>query len=213
MQSREPRHGTNVTQSSTISAVTGIELLAAALLAGCTGGEAAAPAPQPPEVAVVTVQRAAVPVTTELPGRTSAFLVAQVRARVDGIVLKRAFKEGGDVKVGQRLYQIDPAPYRAALDSAQAALAEGAGQVSSPRPRRPSATRCWSRRTSSASRITTTPSPRKARRRRTSPPARPRSQTAQDQPGLHERGLADRRAHRHIAGHAGRVRAGERARR
>jgi membrane fusion protein (multidrug efflux system) len=59
-----------------------------------------------------------VPVVTELPGRTSAYLVAQVRARVDGIVLKREFKEGGDVKAGQRLYQIDPAPYRATLDSA-----------------------------------------------------------------------------------------------
>src|SRR6188474_347890 len=98
-----------------------ILVLPAALFAGCTEN-AAAPAPQPPEVAVVTVQRGAVPVTTELPGRTSAFLVAQVRARVDGIVLKREFTEGSDVKVGQRLYQIDPAPYRAALDSATGAL-------------------------------------------------------------------------------------------
>jgi membrane fusion protein (multidrug efflux system) len=63
-----------------------------------------------------------VPITIELPGRTNPFLVAQVRARVDGIVLKRDFKEGGDVKTGQRLYQIDPAPYIAALNSAQAAL-------------------------------------------------------------------------------------------
>jgi membrane fusion protein, multidrug efflux system len=63
-----------------------------------------------------------VPITTELPGRTSAFLVAQVRARVDGIVLKRDFKEGGEVKAGQRLYQIDPAPYIAALNSATASL-------------------------------------------------------------------------------------------
>jgi len=111
----------NLTVTSITRTGSGFALLAASLLAGCSG-KAAAPAPQPPEVAVVTVQRAAVPVTTELPGRTSAFLVAQVRARVDGIVLQRAFKEGSDVKTGQRLYQIDPAPYRAALDSAVGAL-------------------------------------------------------------------------------------------
>lgn len=112
----------NLTATSITRTVSGLALLAATLLAGCAGGEAAAPAPQPPEVAVVTVRREAVPVTTELPGRTSAFLVAQVRARVDGIVLKREFREGGDVKAGQRLYQVDPAPYRATLDSALAAL-------------------------------------------------------------------------------------------
>ena len=81
-----------------------------------------APAPAaPPEVTVVAVHKQAVPVTTELPGRTSPFLVAQVRARVDGIVLERAFTEGTDVNLKQPLYQIDPAPYRAALDSAKAA--------------------------------------------------------------------------------------------
>jgi membrane fusion protein, multidrug efflux system len=68
-------------------------------------------------------------VTTDLPGRTSAYLVAQVRARVDGIVLKRAFEEGSDVTANQLLYQIDPAPYRAALDSAQAQLARAKANV------------------------------------------------------------------------------------
>jgi membrane fusion protein (multidrug efflux system) len=58
----------------------------------------------------------------ELPGRTSAYLIAQVRARVDGIVQKRSFQEGADVKANQPLYQIDPAQYRAALSSALAAL-------------------------------------------------------------------------------------------
>ena len=90
------------------------------LLGGCVDAKQASQAPPPPEVAVVTVQSQSVPVTTELPGRTSAYLVAQVRARVDGIVLKREFQEGADVKAGQRLYQIDPAPYRAALDNATA---------------------------------------------------------------------------------------------
>src|SRR5258706_3934 len=116
----------------TVSSIfTTMPLLAATLLAGCTGGKPAAPAAQPPEVAVVTVQRTAVPVMTELPGRTSAYLVAQVRARVDGIVLNRDFKEGGDVKAGQRLYQIDPAPYVAALNSAKAALQKAQANLAS----------------------------------------------------------------------------------
>ncbi len=101
-----------------------IALLSVALvvLGGCVQAKQPPPLPTAPEVTVVTVHREPVPVTTELPGRTSAYLVAQVRARVDGIVLRREFKEGADVKAGQRLYQIDPAPYRAALDSALAAL-------------------------------------------------------------------------------------------
>src|SRR5882724_8824026 len=101
-----------------------LNLLAAlVVLGGCVNAKQA-PQAQPPEVSVVTVRKASVPVVTELPGRTSAYLVAQVRARVDGIVLKRDFKEGAEVKAGQRLYQIDPAPYRAALNSAQAGLAK-----------------------------------------------------------------------------------------
>jgi membrane fusion protein (multidrug efflux system) len=95
--------------------------LAAMVLAGC-GSAKPATTPPPPQVSVLTVHRSNVPITTELPGRTSAYLVAQVRARVDGIVLKRDFKEGSEVKSGQRLYQIDPAPYIAALNSAQASL-------------------------------------------------------------------------------------------
>ena len=71
---------------------------------------------------MVTVHRSSVPITIELPGRTSPYLVAQIRARVDGIVQKRDFQEGSDVKAGQRLYQVDPAPYVAALNSARAAL-------------------------------------------------------------------------------------------
>ncbi|AOK30488.1 MULTISPECIES: efflux RND transporter periplasmic adaptor subunit [Burkholderia] len=96
---------------------------AAVFLAAC-GKKESAPAPQTPEVGVVTVQPQSVPVVTELPGRTNAFLVAQVRARVDGIVLRREFVEGSDVKAGQRLYKIDPAPYIATLNSAKATLAK-----------------------------------------------------------------------------------------
>ncbi|MFL9897324.1 efflux RND transporter periplasmic adaptor subunit [Paraburkholderia fungorum] len=96
---------------------------AAVLLAAC-GPKQSAPPPQTPEVGVITVQPTAVPVITELPGRTSAFLVAQVRARVDGIVLRREFTEGDQVKAGQRLYKIDPAPYIATLNNAKATLAK-----------------------------------------------------------------------------------------
>lgn len=96
-------------------------LAAVVVLGACSRGEPL-PAPPAPEVAVIAARRESVPLTVELPGRTSAFRVAQVRARVDGIVRKRDFKEGSDVKAGERLYQIDPAPFRAALDSATAAL-------------------------------------------------------------------------------------------
>jgi membrane fusion protein (multidrug efflux system) len=89
-------------------------------LGACSSAKTPEPAPQAPQVSVVTVHRGSVAVTTELPGRTSAYLVAQVRARVDGIVLKRDFNEGSEVSAGQRLYQIDPAPYQALLNSATA---------------------------------------------------------------------------------------------
>ena len=106
-------------------------MLLAVALGACSNAQTPAPAPQVPEVSVTTVHRASVPITTELPGRTSAYLVAQVRARVDGIVLKREFKEGGEVKTGQRLYQIDPAPYIAALNSAQASLQKAEANLAS----------------------------------------------------------------------------------
>ena len=96
---------------------------AAIVLAAC-GQKQSAPPPQTPEVGIVTLQPTAVPVVSELPGRTSAYLVAQVRARVDGIVLRREFTEGAIVKAGQRLYKIDPAPYIAALNNAKASLAK-----------------------------------------------------------------------------------------
>lgn len=92
-------------------------------LAGCSD-KAPPPAPRGPvEVGVVTVQPERQSVTTELPGRTSAHLVAEIRPQVGGIVQKRLFTEGADVKAGQVLYQLDPAPFEAALASAQASLA------------------------------------------------------------------------------------------
>jgi membrane fusion protein (multidrug efflux system) len=76
-----------------------------------------------PEVSVVTVKPERVMLTTELPGRTSAYLIAEIRPQVNGIILKRLFTEGSDVNKGDVLYQIDPAVYQATYDSAKAALA------------------------------------------------------------------------------------------
>jgi membrane fusion protein (multidrug efflux system) len=76
-----------------------------------------------PEVAVQVIHPERVVLTTELPGRTLPYLVAEIRPQVNGLILKRLFEEGSDVKAGSILYQIDPAPYQAALDQASAALA------------------------------------------------------------------------------------------
>jgi membrane fusion protein (multidrug efflux system) len=98
-------------------------LLGGLLLGGCDDTGRSQPPPQVPEVAVVTVQPRKVVLTTELPGRTSAFRVAEIRPQVNGLIQKRLFTEGSDVKAGQILYQIDPAPFQAALDNATANLA------------------------------------------------------------------------------------------
>ncbi len=92
-----------------------------AALIGCHGG-VAAPARHAVEVGVVTVTPRPVTITTELPGRTSSYRVAEVRPQVSGVVLKRLFVEGSEVKAGQPLYQIDPAPFQASYDSAKATL-------------------------------------------------------------------------------------------
>jgi membrane fusion protein (multidrug efflux system) len=109
--------------------------LAGATVAACGKDAPGAPAGGPPgggkpvEVGVITVKTEPVTLTKELPGRTSALRVAEVRARVDGIVLKRLFTEGADVKEGQALFKIDPAPYQAALENAQAQLERGQANV------------------------------------------------------------------------------------
>ena len=91
------------------------------LLSACKEEPATAAAP-PPKVGVITLQPQAFALTSELPGRTSAYRVAEVRPQVNGIILKRLFTEGREVKAGQQLYQIDPALYAATLKSAQATL-------------------------------------------------------------------------------------------
>jgi membrane fusion protein, multidrug efflux system len=96
---------------------------AASLLLAACGAHKPPPAP-PPQVGVVIAHAQTVPLTSDLVGRLSATRVADVRARVAGVLLKRLYVEGSDVKAGQRLFQIDPAPLRAALDGADAALAQ-----------------------------------------------------------------------------------------
>jgi len=99
-----------------------VALLGGLLLAGCDRGQQSPLALPVSEVSTVTVQTQKIMLTTELPGRTSAFRVAEIRPQVSGLIQKRLFTEGSDVKAGQVLYQIDPAPFQAALDNAKAAL-------------------------------------------------------------------------------------------
>ena len=108
-------------------------ILAIGLALGLTacGSKAGPAAPPPTEVGVVTLKTQPVALTAELNGRTSAFLVADVRPQVSGIITKRLFQEGALVRKGQALYQIDPATYRASLASAQAGMAQAEAALGS----------------------------------------------------------------------------------
>jgi membrane fusion protein (multidrug efflux system) len=102
------------------------------LLGGCEDGQGQQVGPAPvPEVATVTIAPQPVQLTTELPGRTSPYLVAEIRPQVNGIIQKRMFKEGSDVKAGELLYQIDPAPFQVAHDSAKASLGKAQANLPS----------------------------------------------------------------------------------
>lgn len=110
-------------------------LAALTLLSACGPKEAAPGAPggkmPPPEVGIITTKFQPVALQTELPARVDAFRVAQVRARVNGVVLKRLFTEGSEVKQGQSLFQIDPQPYEAQVNSAKAALGKAEAALAS----------------------------------------------------------------------------------
>jgi membrane fusion protein, multidrug efflux system len=112
-----------ITTKSTLMVAMSL-ILVSLFLKGCGRQEPAsrsAPA-GPPEVAVVTIQPKPMVITTELAGRTSANLVAEVRPQVGGIIQQRLFTEGSEVKAGQVLFRIDAAPYQAVFDNAKAAL-------------------------------------------------------------------------------------------
>src|SRR6185369_11754163 len=112
-----------------IPLLAGLALLLA-VVAGCDRSSAAAPAaPPPPEAGVITVHPVPVQRTTELPGRTTAVQTSEVRPQNTGVILKRLFTEGTDVKEGQQLYEIDPRPYKAALDQAMARRAQDQAQL------------------------------------------------------------------------------------
>ena len=96
------------------------------LLAGCKpGSDPPAAHAAPPQVGVVTIHAQPVILTSELPGRTTAYRIADVRPQVNGLVLSRLFTEGDDVTAGQQLYQIDASPYQASLGQCQSGRAEG----------------------------------------------------------------------------------------
>lgn len=109
-----------------------LTLVGAALLAGC-GDPPQQQQQMVPEVGVITVMAQRVPMTTELSGRTAAYLESDVRPQVGGIIQKRVFTEGSTVKEGQLLYQIDPAPYQAAYDNAKAVLMKAEANLASAR--------------------------------------------------------------------------------
>jgi membrane fusion protein (multidrug efflux system) len=100
-----------------------LTVLAAALAAGCSPAPSTS-TPQTPEVSVLRAQAQVLPLTRDLVGRVSAVRTADVRARVPGILLKRLYREGSEVRQGEVLFQIDPKPYQAALDAALASLAQ-----------------------------------------------------------------------------------------
>src|ERR1700694_1703332 len=100
----------------------GIVVAGGILVAGCGTQGGPPPGGMTPEVSVVTLKTQSVALTRELPGRVAAFLVAEVRPQVSGIVKRRLFTEGGTVKAGEPLYELDDAIYRAQYNSARATL-------------------------------------------------------------------------------------------
>ena len=106
-----------------------LPVLTLSVLAGCSEPAAEAPAMPPPEVEVITVHAEDVPLNRELVGRLASSRVAEVRARVAGIILERAYTEGSDVAAGDLLFRIDPAPLEAALNAAEAALARAEAEA------------------------------------------------------------------------------------
>lgn len=113
----------NIDYSTLKMSIVSVALLTGLLLLGCDNQTKSSPSRPVPEVTVVTVQPQKVVLTNELPGRTSPCRVAEIRPQVSGLILKRLFREGSDVKAGELLYQIDSVPFEAVYENARAALA------------------------------------------------------------------------------------------
>jgi len=118
-----------------LTGVVAVQLVLATLLAAGCGRKQAGGPRGPADVGVATMKAERYVLSTELPGRTSAYLVAEVRPQVAGIIQQRRFEEGANVKAGDVLYQIDPAQYRAAFDQAKAALAVAEANLPAARSR------------------------------------------------------------------------------
>jgi membrane fusion protein, multidrug efflux system len=110
-------------------------VVVAAGLAGCSPSAPPQSAPAAPQVGVLTVQQRQVAIRTSLPGRTAPTMIAEVRPQVTGIIQSRNFTEGAEVKAGTTLYQLDPATYQAAYDSAKAAVAKAESSLQTARLR------------------------------------------------------------------------------
>lgn len=121
---------------TTASIISALAILGYLLIPSTGQLQAQGPPPgQAVEVGIVNIVTQRVTLTKELPGRTSAYLVAEVRPQVSGIIQKRLFEEGSDVKAGDVLYQIDPATYQAAFASAKAALAKAQATLNAAKPK------------------------------------------------------------------------------
>jgi membrane fusion protein (multidrug efflux system) len=125
------RHSLKKSIASAGILILGLGLVACGKQTQAVGG----PGGPVPEVGVTILKEEPVTITTELPGRTCSYLVAEVRPQVSGIIQKRLFTEGADIKAGNTLYQIDPAPYKAAYDNAKANLVRAEANVPSIRSR------------------------------------------------------------------------------
>ncbi len=110
-------------------------LAGSVLLTACNRQATTPPVAPAPEVATITIAPRPILLTTELPGRTSPFRIAEIRPQVSGLIQKRLFEEGSDVRAGQALYQIDPAPFQAELDNAAAALGRAEANLPAARSR------------------------------------------------------------------------------
>lgn len=134
MRPRSP-HGPAAARSKVSLRLALLAPVLATLLAACSKDTPPAPSPSTPEVIVQTITVSPLSMTQTLPGRTVAYTVSDVRPQVSGIIQKRLFTEGEEVKAGELLYQIDPASYQAAYDSAKAALAQAEASLQAARPK------------------------------------------------------------------------------